>query len=218
MATSVANSAANLAGKTLMTAEGAETVTGLKTFDRDPGAPFAVTASSTVVANLDADKVDGLHGTQFFRNDAVSSNSAQPRASAYNNAAQSLANNTFTALTFNTEDFDVGAMHSTGVNPSRMTIPAGGDGLYMIIGQVAYDANATGVRVAQVYKNGTTALAATQATPLAGNAAIVPITALANLVAGDYIELRGYQNSGGALNSGSATRDIGNILQIVKLW
>lgn len=39
----------------------AQTITALWTFDRDPSAPFAVTASSTVVANLDADKLDGQH-------------------------------------------------------------------------------------------------------------------------------------------------------------
>jgi hypothetical protein len=35
------------------------TQTGLITFDRDPSAPFAVSASSAVVTNLDADKLDG---------------------------------------------------------------------------------------------------------------------------------------------------------------
>lgn len=39
------------------------TQTGLITFDRDPSAPFAVTASSAVVPNLDADKVDGEHAS-----------------------------------------------------------------------------------------------------------------------------------------------------------
>ena len=57
----VANTAANINGDTLLTAENSDTVTGLKTFDRDPAAPFAVSASSAVVPNLDADKVDGLH-------------------------------------------------------------------------------------------------------------------------------------------------------------
>lgn len=41
------------------------TQTGLITFDRDPSAPFAVTASSAKVTNLDADKLDGLDSTAF---------------------------------------------------------------------------------------------------------------------------------------------------------
>jgi hypothetical protein len=38
----------------------ARTVTALLTFDRDPSAPFAVSAGSAKVANLDGDKVDGV--------------------------------------------------------------------------------------------------------------------------------------------------------------
>ena len=59
MAATVLNTTAGLTGKTLMITEGAETITGLKTFDRDPSAPFAVTGSSAKVTNLDADKLDG---------------------------------------------------------------------------------------------------------------------------------------------------------------
>lgn len=39
------------------------TQTGLITFDRDPSAPFAVTAASAKVTNLDADKLDGQDWT-----------------------------------------------------------------------------------------------------------------------------------------------------------
>lgn len=56
----VLNTDTSLAGKTLLTAEVDATITGLETFDRDPSAPFAVSASSSKVANLDADKVDGF--------------------------------------------------------------------------------------------------------------------------------------------------------------
>jgi hypothetical protein len=59
MSVSILNTDANILSKTLLTAEGTATQTGLITFDRDPNPPFAVTAASTNVANLDADKVDG---------------------------------------------------------------------------------------------------------------------------------------------------------------
>ena len=60
MAVSVLNTDANLSGNTIALLEVAGTATALWTFDRDPSAPFAVTASSAVVANLDADKLDGV--------------------------------------------------------------------------------------------------------------------------------------------------------------
>ena len=46
---------------------GAATITGLWTFDRDPLAPFAVTANSAYVPNLDADLLDGYHAIAFPR-------------------------------------------------------------------------------------------------------------------------------------------------------
>lgn len=59
MSTAVLNTDAGLAGKTLVTTEDPQTVTGLKTFDRDPSAPFAVSSGSAKVDNLNADKWDG---------------------------------------------------------------------------------------------------------------------------------------------------------------
>jgi len=52
--------AAVLPGSVMYT-DTVETVTALHTYDRDPSAPFAVTAASAVVTNLDADLVDGQH-------------------------------------------------------------------------------------------------------------------------------------------------------------
>ena len=59
MSISVLNTSANLSGKTLLTAENPYTQTGLITFDRDPSAPFAVTAGSAVVPNLTAESLSG---------------------------------------------------------------------------------------------------------------------------------------------------------------
>ena len=71
MAVSVLNTDANLSGNTIALLEVAGTATALWTFDRDPSAPFAVTASSAVVANLDADKLDGVEAASFLRSDAA---------------------------------------------------------------------------------------------------------------------------------------------------
>ena len=61
----ILNTSSNLSSKTLLAAENSNTVTGLLTFSRNPSAPFAVSASSAVVPNLDADKLDGLDSTAF---------------------------------------------------------------------------------------------------------------------------------------------------------
>ena len=66
MSISVLNTDAGLSGKTIQNLEDGQTVTGLKTFDRDPNPPFAVTSGSAAVTNLDADKLDGLHGSAYY--------------------------------------------------------------------------------------------------------------------------------------------------------
>lgn len=65
MSVSVANNDANISGQTVILAGKDATITGLQTFDRDPSAPFAVSASSAVVPNLDADKLDGYEAAAF---------------------------------------------------------------------------------------------------------------------------------------------------------
>jgi hypothetical protein len=69
----VLNTDAGLSGKTLVNAEDTQTITGAKTFDRDPSAPFAVSSGSAVVTNLDADKLDGSEGSSYVHktNDCV---------------------------------------------------------------------------------------------------------------------------------------------------
>jgi hypothetical protein len=58
------------------------TVSGLWTFDRDPGAPFAVASGSGRVDNLDADMVDGRHLADILsgRVELVSADDAQETA------------------------------------------------------------------------------------------------------------------------------------------
>ena len=270
MSVSVLNTDAQLSAKTVDLLESDQTITGLKTFDRDPSAPFAVSASSAVVANLDADKVDGLEAAAFVlkagstmtgaligdagtvaapgiairsSDNGLYSSAAdsielatngtkalgidstqfidsptQPRARARNSAVQSVANNTLTALTLDTEDYDIGAMHSTASNTSRMTVPTGGDGLYLIIGKTAFAASATGNRLLRLTKNGSAigADVAHEATATIGMQMMISCVEV--LAAADYIELVAYQNTGGNLDVGGASAQQCSELTIVKLW
>lgn len=65
MSTAVKGTAAALAGKTLVTAEDAQTITGLHSYQRAPSAPFSVQVGSAVVPFLDADKLDGIEGSGY---------------------------------------------------------------------------------------------------------------------------------------------------------
>jgi len=62
----VTNTDADLSDNTLLTEENAYTITGLHTFSRSTNAPFAVNSGAAVVANLDADKLDGQEGSYYL--------------------------------------------------------------------------------------------------------------------------------------------------------
>jgi hypothetical protein len=64
---SLANTSANLSGKTAVLAEADQTITGLQSFNRGTGSPFAVNTGAAKVDNLDADKLDGLDGAQYAK-------------------------------------------------------------------------------------------------------------------------------------------------------
>jgi hypothetical protein len=62
----VTNTDADLSDNTLLTEENAYTITGLHTFSRSTNAPFAVNSGAAVVANLDADLLDGQQGSYYL--------------------------------------------------------------------------------------------------------------------------------------------------------
>lgn len=124
----------------------------------------------------------------------------KPRCRARNSAAIShTSSGNYQALTFNSERVDVGSMHDTSTNTSRLTVPTGGGGFYMIGGTIEFAANSTGRRGIQVRLNGTTVLARNEA---GSQTTDYPITISTGyqLAAGDYVELMGLQASGGSLN------------------
>ena len=140
-----------------------------------------------------------------------------PRVVAYHNTTQSLTDVTETALSLNSEDLDVGAMHSTSSNTSRLTVPTGQGGFYEASGYASFADSAVGYRLVMIRKNGTTALEYALTAPAAGNLMRVLVSWKGVLAAADYLELVGYQNTGGALNSGSATRALGNMFSLRRI-
>jgi hypothetical protein len=114
-------------------------------------------------------------------------------------ATQSLANNTGTKITWDTETYDTDGFHSLVTNTSRITIPSGKAGYYSITATGAFGANATGQRYFAFYKNGTMELVYARNAGYSAADLAASGTAILNLAVGDYIELEAFQNSGGAL-------------------
>lgn len=127
---------------------------------------------------------------------------AQPCAELRQTVAQSLTSAAYTGITFDTEDADTDNGHSTVTNTSRYTSPTAGR--LLVGGAVSFAANSAGVRATAWALNGTQ-INGGQTTFVGTNLieASVPARVKTIVVNGstDYIELHGYQNTGGALNT-----------------
>lgn len=116
-------------------------------------------------------------------------------------AAQSIPNNVWTTVTFDTEVNDVYGMHNAVTNTGRLTIQE--DGVHGVKASVGFVPGA-GTRGIRLIKNGDPALPLAVVEgidpPDASNCAI-STTADDMFDAGDYVEVQVKQDSGGALNT-----------------
>lgn len=113
-------------------------------------------------------------------------------------AATNINNNTATAISFDTELWDVGGFHDNAVNPSRLIAPI--TGLYYIQATAGFAAAATGIREAWIAFNGTgTAIADESEAGSAAGASTFNMSTIYRLSKGQYVELFVFQTSGGAL-------------------
>ena len=134
-----------------------------------------------------------------------------PRCSVYNSSTQSIPNNAYELLTFNSEVYDIvqsgdSPSHDNATNNSRVYIRTSGK--YEVAGQYQAASNATGYRAAQIRLNaagssaGGTLVTVNQQGAVSGvstSVGIIPVEVA--LTAGDYLEMFAIQNSGGALNT-----------------
>lgn len=138
-------------------------------------------------------------------------------ARVYNAGLQSISTATATALTFNSEYFDTGGLHSTSVNTSRVTIAQ--SGYYDLGAGTTLDTPTTGLRSLRFTVNGADLNAGfLQVMPVTtGSALILATTALGiYLNAGDYVEAVVYQNSGATLSYGNASGAGMSYLTVIK--
>jgi hypothetical protein len=121
----------------------------------------------------------------------------------YKSSNQSLSNDTSTVLTFTAEEIDTDGFHDNATNTGRITIPSGKGGKYLFIGYASFETNGTGSRAISFTKNGSSTIASpTRIAALGetGSDTRVNGQVIANLSAGDYVEMTAYQKSGGNLS------------------
>lgn len=114
-------------------------------------------------------------------------------------AAQELGNGTFSSFTYANEHYDTDAFHDTSTNTSRLTVPAGLGGTYLIWWRInMQDMTAVENCHYRILKNGTDALQTSLfTTPGSSNLTnSYDMAFVWPLVAGDYIESQGKSDSG----------------------
>lgn len=163
--------------------------TGSGTFDNLPiGTTGQVLTADTTVSPYKVKWATPAAGASFVG------------CSMYKSGNQSVANATTTAITFDTEDFDTDGFHSTSTNTDRITIPTGKGGKYLFTWCIGFAANATGIRAMPVSVNGTNYNFFTMNNAGATYNLRQTGCVVLNLVAGDYVALQAYQESGGNLD------------------
>ena len=120
-----------------------------------------------------------------------------PAFSVYLNADQSLANATVTKITLDTETFDTDNAFAS----NKFTVPSGAAGKYFFIASITW-VNLTDQDEGQVriHKNGTF-VQGTGYFQGQNGTVTYQVTQVLDLSVGDYIELYGYQVSGGNISA-----------------
>lgn len=126
----------------------------------------------------------------------------QAHCRVYNSADITISDSTNTYLTFDTENIDTDAMHSTSANTSRITINKAGK--YLVGATIRWASNATGYRQAFLQINRTTNIDVRIQTPVTGQVTNMGISTIYQFAAADYIEVGVFQTSGGNLNVGTS--------------
>jgi len=121
-------------------------------------------------------------------------------ASVYKTAVQSCTSGSDNTITWDAEYYDTNNIHDNVTNNSRLTVPTGYSGKWLINYQHCWAATATGAKWSYIYKNGTDVFGTFHTYTSVGSQVTHSASLVLNLVAGDYIDSRCGQNSGGALN------------------
>jgi len=129
---------------------------------------------------------------------------SQSRCELFQGSTFSLAAGTWGGIPFNTENINVGPIHSTSVNSSRITF-ASNTGTYLFFGMVTFDAVAsTALGGLRIVKNDTTDISGRSFGPLdaAGGAGpTLNVTTMAVITStADYVSLYAFQGSASTLS------------------
>jgi hypothetical protein len=127
----------------------------------------------------------------------------------WNSANQSIPNSLWTTINFNTERFDTSNLHSTSVNPGRITIPPGLGGKWLVGAAIALTGTPSGsVRGTRFLVNNTLVALSTLFVPVGSFAAGGTIVKLFTFADGDFLVVQAYHDGTGISSIGGGANPI----------
>lgn len=118
-----------------------------------------------------------------------------PSCRVYHSANQSVPQSTWTTLSFNSEYHDTEDLHDNAVSNSRLTVPAGKGGTYIVVFQGKFTNTGTNNELgARIRLNGGPGIVAHHAIRAAGYRHVQVVSPPIALSAGDYVEAQVYQD------------------------
>lgn len=115
--------------------------------------------------------------------------------SLYKTSDTTVPNNTYTKVAFEAEHYDTNGYHDNSTNNTRITIPSGKAGKYLVTGVVTWSASQSTTIVA-LAKNNSNVTVMTQINFSSADSWAQSFNCVVDLAVGDYIELNCYQASG----------------------
>ena len=115
--------------------------------------------------------------------------------------SQNVNDTTDTAITWDAEDYDSHNIHSTSTNNSRVTIPAGWDGIWEVSAIVMWNLNASGIRQTRIFVNGNPRLMLDRQAITQTRVCQIGGCGFINVVAGDIVEISVQQDTGSVLST-----------------
>jgi len=167
-------------------------------------APLVI-ASTTVVSNLNAERVAGTQVTNAAATGALLIGSGAGTAAwgtpdgarVYNSANETITDALLTLLTYDSERYDNGGLHSTVTNTERLTAVKAGK--YSISACVQWAYNSTGTRGLYVQSSAAGLIVGDHRPTSAAGNPIQNVSTIFHLAAGDWVQVLVYQSSGGNL-------------------
>ena len=134
-----------------------------------------------------------------IRDNLIALRDENPTCSLTTNAAQSISNATWTAISFDIENYDSAGLHDN-VNPTRITIPVAGR--YSLTANVGFQSASNSVGLGIRFNiNGSVPVAQVIVAGCSQTGNGPCTAAMLDFAASQYVEVECYQNSGGTLNT-----------------